>query len=74
MKTTSKEIEDWLLDDDLRTWDQVYNQNCFISSLGEALYVYKDKIRFWEDVRCGRLVSEHKLPLTKEELFKIIEL
>jgi hypothetical protein len=66
-------IKNWLFADNTRVWKQlVDNPNCFKSNLGEALYVYEDSVKYWEDIRDQNLFIECKIPQTKSELNTII--
>lgn len=72
MCSATAKIKDWLLVDDSRIWKQQDNPNCFISNRCEALYVYENKIKFWEDIRNQSFVLEHRIPESKTELYDYI--
>ena len=72
MCNATPKIKNWLSVDNSRIWKQQDNPNCFISNRGEAVYVYCDKIKFWEDIRCQSLVVEHKIPKSKAELYLVL--
>lgn len=67
-------IKTWLEEDDSgRVWKQEKNPYCFTSNRLEALYVYNDRIRYWEDIREQSIAVEHAIPESKSELYVIIK-
>jgi len=69
---SSIEIKSWLLQDVTRTWVQLKNTNCFTSNRLEALYIYKDHVKYYEDVRHSGTMTKHPIPENKDELYNII--
>lgn len=71
-KIKTPQIKTWLeADNSGRKWKQGDNPNCFTSNRLEALYVYDDKIKYWEDIRSQSVVFEHRVPKSKGELYLI---
>jgi|AACY02.16.fsa_nt_gi hypothetical protein len=66
----SKQIENWLKGTGWKKSST--NPNIFRNDKLEALYVYPNMVRYWEDVRSRRGDRVHDVPKTKEELFEII--
>lgn len=38
----------------------------------EALYVYDDCVKYWEDIRSQSGVVEHRIPKSRKELYSLI--
>ena len=57
-----------------RNWRQFNddNPNMFQSDRAENLYIYPDKVKYYEDLRC-HIAEEHDVPKTIEDLIKIIK-
>lgn len=53
-------------------WTQQENPNCFTGNFLQALYIYNDHIKYWEDIRAGHLSVLHHIPQSKKELKSII--
>jgi hypothetical protein len=67
------QIKSWLdSNDSLRVWKQLENPNCFASNMLEALYVYDDRVKYWEDIRSQSGVVEHRIPKSRKELYSLI--
>ena len=67
------QIKSWLdSDDSIRVWKQLENPNCFTSNMLEALYVYDDRVKYWEDIRAKSEVVEHRIPKSRKELYSLI--
>lgn len=68
MLPTSKVIFNWLKEMD-KTWSKKKdNPNCFFSGSLEALYVYENEIKYWEDIRSHSVVSIFPIPESKQQL------
>ena len=73
LKHTSK-IKKWLESSKTRKWNQKEdNPNCFISDHGEAVYVYKSKLKIWEDIRHHEGVVESRIPWTKWAFLSLVK-
>jgi hypothetical protein len=71
--SATPQIKSWLeADDSGRKWKQGENPNCFTNNRLEALYVYEDYIKYWEDIRAQSVVVEHRIPESKNELYLVI--
>jgi hypothetical protein len=63
-------IISWLKEYD-KSWSvRKDNPNCFYSDSLEALYVYEDGVKYWEDIRCQSAVKIFPIPQTKLHLEK----
>lgn len=67
-------VYDWLLADESRIWKRTTHEDMcrFNSDKLEALYVYHNKIRYWEDIRVHSAYKEFPIPKNAEELFRNI--
>jgi len=71
--SATSQIKTWLeADDSGRIWKQAENPNCFTNNRLEALYVYDNHIKYWEDIRAQSVVVEHRIPESKSELYLVI--
>jgi len=53
-------------------WQDKNHLNKFFSTNLEAIYVYKNYVRYWEDIRINATYSEYRLPIDINKLFNII--
>lgn len=72
MNTVNPEILKWLEEDHDRKWNQsAMHETRFGSNLREALYIENDQVVYWEDFLNKEIFTQHEIPKTKDELFKI---
>lgn len=71
MNSATPKIKAWLKESG-EVWMQEENPNCFTNSFLEAIYVYEDHIKYWEDIRDHSVVVRHKIPETKRELIEVL--
>jgi len=72
----TKLIKEWLGLSKERIWKQNdENPNCFFSDHLEALYVYADRMSYWEDVRANKeILDEFPIPKSAPELFTLLKI
>lgn len=63
----TEKIKLWLKTDQKRKWTTIRDEpNFFTSDDGKAMYIYEDKVEYWEkedDIKC------YTVPSTRAELF-----
>ena len=70
--TASNRIYKWLKELDSSWTIGKDNPNCFYSAYLEALYVYDNEIRYWEDIRIEDGYTTHPIPKTNLHLEKYV--
>lgn len=74
IKINHPKIVDWLLSDKKSTWERgtaSHQPNTYYSKSLQAVYIYSNRIKYWEDIRHGGYI-ETRIPIDKEELFSFI--